>query len=145
MLRIADRITVLRDGRVVARRRPAETDQDALVRDMVGRELAGWSRRKAVRAGPVLLEARGLSRDGEFRDVNLTIRAGEIVGIAGLMGSFRGPLGRTLCGVLAPALGRDPAARQAGALERALRMPFESASPTCRRTGRPTASSRTCL
>jgi ABC-type sugar transport system ATPase subunit len=105
VLRIADRITVLRDGRVVARRRPTETDQDGLVRDMVGRELAGWSRTRGRHEGKVLLAARGISRHGEFRDVNLTLRAGEIVGIAGLIGSFRGAVGRTLCGILAPTSG----------------------------------------
>jgi ABC-type sugar transport system ATPase subunit len=105
VLRIADRITVLRDGRVVARRRPAETDQDGLVRDMVGRELAGWSRKRGRHEGKVLLAARDLSRHDGFRDVNLTLRAGEVIGIAGLIGSFRGAVGRTLCGILAPTSG----------------------------------------
>ena len=106
VLRIADRITVLRDGRVVATRRPAETSQASLVRDMVGRELAGWSRHCREVAKPVLLEAQGLGRQGEYRDVSLEIRAGEIVGIAGLMGSFRGQLGRSLCGILQPSAGQ---------------------------------------
>ena len=105
VLRIADRITVLRDGRVTARRKPGETDQDRLVRDMVGRQLSEWSRRRTGQRGGALLEARRLSRDGEFRDVDLTVSAGEIVGVAGLIGSFRGALGRTLCGILAPSTG----------------------------------------
>jgi ribose transport system ATP-binding protein len=105
VLRAADRITVLRDGRVVARRKPAETDQDALVRDMAGRAIAGWRRHRVRRERPVLLEARGLSRSGAFRDVSLTIGAGEIVGLAGLIGSFRGELGQTLCGILRPTSG----------------------------------------
>jgi ribose transport system ATP-binding protein len=105
VLRVADRITVLRDGRTVAIRRPAETSQHGLVRDMVGRELAGWTRRRSAGQGPILMEARGLGRPGEFRDVSLHVRAGEIVGLAGLMGSFRGELGRTLCGILRPASG----------------------------------------
>jgi ribose transport system ATP-binding protein len=105
VLRIADRITVLRDGRVVACRRPADVDQHVLVRDMVGREVASWKRQRLAGGGATLLDARGLSRDGEFQDIDLTLRAGEIVGIAGLIGSFRGPLGRTLCGILPPASG----------------------------------------
>ena len=105
VLHIADRITVLRDGRVAARRTPAEADQASLVRDMVGRELAQWSRRRSADRGPLLLEARGLSRDGEFHNVDLAIAAGEIVGLAGLIGSFRGALGRTLCGILSPSSG----------------------------------------
>ena len=105
VLRIANRITVLRDGRVTARRKPRETDQDGLVRDMVGRDLSEWTRRRTGQRGDILLEARGLSRHSEFRKLDLTIAAGEIVGLAGLIGSFRGALGRTLCGALAPSTG----------------------------------------
>jgi ribose transport system ATP-binding protein len=72
---------------------------------MVGREFARWRRARSSRSGPVLLEARGLSRAGEFQDVSMTVGAGEIVGIAGLIGSFRGALGRTLCGILPPSSG----------------------------------------
>jgi ABC-type sugar transport system ATPase subunit len=105
VLRVADRITVLRDGAIVAERRPVDCDQDQLVRDMVGREVAGWSRTRSGGPHPPLLEARRLSRAGAFRDVDLSIGAGEIVGMAGLMGSFRSELGRTLCGILAPTSG----------------------------------------
>jgi ABC-type sugar transport system ATPase subunit len=105
VLSIADRITVLRDGRVVAHRRPDATDQAGLIRDMVGRELAGWRRQRMRGERRVLLEARGLSREGEFHDVDMTVGAGEIVGLAGLIGSFRGQLGRTLCGLLPPSKG----------------------------------------
>jgi len=105
VLRITDRITVLRDGRVVARRKPIDTNQNALVRDMVGREVAAWSRPKNGKPRRTLLEARSLTRHGEFRDINLTIGSGEIVGVAGLMGSFRSELARTLCGVLRPSSG----------------------------------------
>jgi ABC-type sugar transport system ATPase subunit len=105
VLQIADRITVLRDGRVVAERDPQNTSQDGLVRDMVGREVAAWSRPRDKRAKRTLLEARNFARRDEFRDINLTIGAGEIVGIAGLMGSFRSQLARTLCGILKPSSG----------------------------------------
>jgi ribose transport system ATP-binding protein len=105
VLRIADRITVLRDGRVVTQRLPDATDQAGLVRDMVGREVAGWTRLRNPRERPPLLEARRLSREGQFQDVDLTIGVGEIVGLAGLVGSFRGQLGRTLCGILASSAG----------------------------------------
>jgi ribose transport system ATP-binding protein len=105
VLAIADRITVLRDGRNVAMRRPDETSQQGLVSDMVGRAIVQWERVKAQGEREVLLEARGLSRTGEFRDVSLKLRAGEIVGLAGLMGSFRSDLGRTLCGILRPSAG----------------------------------------
>jgi ABC-type sugar transport system ATPase subunit len=105
VLRIADRVTVLRDGRVVATREARGTDQEQLVRDMVGRELAGWTRERRRARGAVLLDARGLGRAGAFRDVSLQLAAGEIVGLAGLMGSFRSELGRALCGILRPTAG----------------------------------------
>ncbi len=105
VLKIADRITVLRDGHVVAERRPHETNQDGLVKDMVGREVSGLRRERGGSAGPVALEARRLTRAGEFQAVDLALKAGEIVGIAGLMGSYRSELGQTLCGILQPASG----------------------------------------
>ncbi len=105
VLKIADRITVLRDGHVVAERKPQETDQDGLVRDMVGRAVSGLRRQRGGSTGDILIEARNLSRPREFQNVDLALRAGEIVGIAGLMGSYRTELGQTLCGVLQPASG----------------------------------------
>jgi ribose transport system ATP-binding protein len=105
VLAIADRITVLRDGRVVAQHRPAETDQEGLVRDMVGRDVARLRRERTGAAGRVVLEARSLSRPNEFQDVNLVLKAGEIVGITGLMGSHRSELAQTLCGILQPGSG----------------------------------------
>ena len=105
VLKIADRITVLRDGRVVAERKPHETDQDGLVRDMVGREVSGLRRERIESAGATVIEARNLSRPREFQNVDLALKAGEIVGIAGLMGSFRTELGQTLCGILRPTSG----------------------------------------
>jgi ABC-type sugar transport system ATPase subunit len=105
VLTIADRITVLRDGRVVAQHRPAETDQEGLVRDMVGRDVARLRRGRASATGPVVLEARNLSRPNEFQDVDLVLKAGEIVGITGLMGSYRSELAQALCGILQPGSG----------------------------------------
>jgi ABC-type sugar transport system ATPase subunit len=134
VLRIADRITVLRDGRVAALRKPGETGQDRLVRDMVGRDLAGWSRRRTAQPGRPLLEARGLSRDREFRDVNITIAAGEIVGIAHLAAPCAG------CFSLPQARFGSAESACAGT---ASQMPCARAWPMCRRTERPTGFSRT--
>ena len=105
VLAIADRITVLRDGRVVAQHRPQEVDQDRLVRDMVGHDVSRLRRTRAAAAGDIVLEARNLSRTHEFQNVDLALKAGEIVGLAGLMGSFRSELGQTLCGILQPGSG----------------------------------------
>jgi ribose transport system ATP-binding protein len=103
---IADRVTVLRDGRVVTTRPIAACDPDAIIRAMVGRAIEAALDRPHRDAGAPLLEARGLSRAGSFESINLTLHAGEIVGLAGLMGARRSDLGRTLSGALRPTDGQ---------------------------------------
>jgi ribose transport system ATP-binding protein/rhamnose transport system ATP-binding protein len=87
---ICDAVTVLRDGRHVKTLRLAETSPDEIVRLMVGRDLgaAAWTGR-AGDAGPVVLSVRGLTREPYYRDISFDLRAGEIVGLAGLMGAGR--------------------------------------------------------
>jgi ABC-type sugar transport system ATPase subunit len=102
---IADRITVLRDGRRVGTWAIGETDPDAIVRAMVGHEVARLAREAAGAAGAPLIEARGLAREGCFRGIDVVVRAGEIVGLAGLLGAGRRELGRALAGILRPTAG----------------------------------------
>jgi ABC-type sugar transport system ATPase subunit len=98
---VADRISVLRDGRRVATGLRSDWDEASLVRAMVGRDLA--AREPAPRAaGEVLLEVDALGRRGSFDGVGFALRAGEILGVAGLVGSGASALLRALCG-LAPA------------------------------------------
>jgi ABC-type sugar transport system ATPase subunit len=97
VLALADRVTVLRDGRRVAEGPASDLDAAALVRHMVGRELASTARRRAE-PGEVALQVRTLSA-GCVRDVSFEVRAGEIVGLAGLMGSGRSTVLETLAGV----------------------------------------------
>src|SRR5215470_1879545 len=89
IFRIADRVTVLRDGRLVGTRERDETDGDEIIRMMVGRELEKLYPQKAGRAGEVIFELRGLTTRGKFEGVNLTARRGQILGLAGLIGSGR--------------------------------------------------------
>jgi ribose transport system ATP-binding protein len=98
--RLADRITVLRDGRRVWSGTTEETDQAGLIRAMVGRDVA-FQRLAPARppAEPPILEARELSRGTAFRDVSLTLRGGEIVGLAGLVGAGRSEVARCLAGI----------------------------------------------
>lgn len=101
IFRIADTVTVLRDGRHIATRPAAGLDEAALIALMVGRELEPPPAAAANR-GEALLEVSGLTRHGRFRDVALTVHAGEIVGLAGLMGAGRTDVAHALYG-LAPA------------------------------------------
>jgi rhamnose transport system ATP-binding protein len=100
---IADRVTVLRDGRTIDTRPMSQVSRHDLIALMVGRELSAVFPKREVAIGDVVLELRGLgSRAAGVRGVDLQLRAGEIVGLAGLVGSGRTELARTLFG-LAPA------------------------------------------
>jgi len=103
IFRLADTITVMRDGRHVATRPAREIDEKELIALMVGRELSATAAGKHSRdPGAVVLETHGLCRSGRFRDVSLTLRRGEILGLAGLMGAGRSDVAAALFG-LAPA------------------------------------------
>ncbi|HUP38471.1 MAG TPA: sugar ABC transporter ATP-binding protein [Vicinamibacterales bacterium] len=99
VFRIADEVTVMRDGRVIASSPARELDRDRLVTMMVGRELTQLFPKDNVPTDRVLLSVRGLSLDGVFSDVSFDVRAGEILGIAGLVGSRRTELAETIFGV----------------------------------------------
>jgi ribose transport system ATP-binding protein len=96
---LGDRITVLRDGRKIADLLPKETTPDQLVTLMVGRPVDTTYTRPARPApGEVALEVKNLSGPSGFSDVNLTVRAGEIVGLCGLVGSGRTEVARAIFG-----------------------------------------------
>lgn len=97
IFQLADRITVLRDGGFVGTKPVAETDHDELVRMMVGRDLSSFFHREPAKLGETVLELRGVAN--EFVDgINLSVRAGEVVGIAGLVGAGRSELMKTIAG-----------------------------------------------
>ncbi len=99
---LADRISVLRDGALVASAPRGDWDEASLLHAMVGRALA--PRRDRARAGPAapLLRVSGLGRRGAFEDLHFELRRGEILGLAGLAGAGRSSILRSLFG-LAPA------------------------------------------
>ncbi|MEV5844569.1 ABC transporter ATP-binding protein [Streptomyces sp. NPDC051985] len=99
----SDRVTVLRDGRVVARLVTAETSADEIAAAMTGRAVELDRIHPPGTPGEVVLDVRGLATDG-VRDVGLTVRAGEIVGIAGVAGNGQSELVQALAG-LRPATG----------------------------------------
>jgi ribose transport system ATP-binding protein len=95
---LGDRITVLRDGRRIASLLPAQTTPDELVTLMVGRSVDRTYARRFVPPGDVVLEVKGLASDNGIADINLTVRAGEIVGLSGLVGSGRSEVARAIFG-----------------------------------------------
>ena len=96
---IGDRVTVLRDGQTVHTGSLREISAHELIRQMVGREIAANSKRSAVPPGAELLRVEKLSRAPLLRDINFSLRAGEIVGLAGLIGAGRTELCRALFGI----------------------------------------------
>jgi ribose transport system ATP-binding protein len=97
---IGDRVTVLKDGRTVARNLPArDTPTADVIHLMTGRTIEYvFPRRTEAPSAEVVLEVEGLARAGEFADVSFSVRAGEVVGLAGLVGSGRSEILETVYG-----------------------------------------------
>jgi rhamnose transport system ATP-binding protein len=102
---LADRVTVLRDGRCLGTRTIAEVDEATLVSLMVGRPLDRLYPKSDAAPGRTVLELRNVSYGRRVREVSLTVRAGEIVGIAGLVGSGRTETALTVFGITPAAAG----------------------------------------
>ncbi|MTI61059.1 MAG: sugar ABC transporter ATP-binding protein [Firmicutes bacterium] len=98
LFEIGDRVTVLRDGEWVASDDINKMDKNKIIRLMVGRELTNSYPARDVTPGEVVLEAKNLSRKGVVDDISFKLRKGEILGIAGLVGSGRTELVRLLYG-----------------------------------------------
>jgi ribose transport system ATP-binding protein len=97
--RIADRVTVMRDGETIDTLTIAETDVATIIRLMVGRALSDSGRPEPGNgAGETVLEVRGLSRGAVVKDVGFTLKRGEILGFAGLMGAGRTEVARAIFG-----------------------------------------------
>jgi ABC-type sugar transport system ATPase subunit len=96
--RIADRVTVLRDARVVGTKEIADCKLSELTRMMLGHDLAEFFPEKTNRPGRTVLKVQGLSRPGVFEDISFALREGEILGIAGLVGSGRTEIARAVFG-----------------------------------------------
>jgi ribose transport system ATP-binding protein len=96
--RIGSRVTVLRDGKHIATKLLSEVTVDELVRLMANRDLKEHFPKRRMTPGKELLRVEGLGRKGALHDINVTLRAGEVVGIAGLLGAGRTELARVLAG-----------------------------------------------
>lgn len=102
VFRIAGRVTVLRDGAHVATRDIGQVDRDALIELMVGRRLSHEPSGSRSGLGEPLLVVRGLSRGSSVRDVSLTVRRGEVLGLTGLVGAGRTETARLIFGADRP-------------------------------------------
>lgn len=99
LFEIADEVSVFRDGKYIATRLSSEVKRDEIIRMMVGREITQMFPKEIVPIGNVKLSVKGLTLNGVFKDVSFDLREGEILGIAGLVGSGRSNIAETLFGV----------------------------------------------
>src|SRR5262245_59831569 len=99
LFEIADEVSVFRDGRYIGTHAAATVTRDDIIRMMVGREITQMFPKEIVPIGDVRLSVRNLSLKGVFHDVSFDVRAGEILGVAGLVGSGRSNVAETIFGV----------------------------------------------
>jgi rhamnose transport system ATP-binding protein len=96
---LADWITVMRDGAHVTMARASTLAVDGVIRQMVGRDVASLFPKQDAKIGETALEVKGLSRKGVFSDISFTVKAGEIVGLSGLVRGGRAEVARAVFGI----------------------------------------------
>jgi rhamnose transport system ATP-binding protein len=99
VLKVADRVSVLRDGKLISSRPRSEVTSEKVIRDMVGREIENFFAKSEAERGELLMSVRGLSKENAFSGVNFDVYRGEVLGFAGLVGSRRTDVGLALFGV----------------------------------------------
>lgn len=96
---LCDRITIMRDGSTVSTALTSELDEPQVIRAMVGRDVSELFPKVKAHIGEVVLSVQNLARDGQFENISFDVRAGEIVALAGLVGSGRSEVARAIFGV----------------------------------------------
>lgn len=99
VFRIADRVTVLRDGKLISSNPRAEVTIESAIRDMVGRDMGDYFAKSQTTKGAEVLAVRNLSKKNVFQNVNFAVQAGEVLGFAGLVGARRTDVGLALFGI----------------------------------------------
>src|SRR5438034_11319503 len=99
LLVIGDRVTILRDGRTVGMYDVREISKSELIRLMVNRELTELFPKERAELGPEILRVEGLTTEGGLTDITFSLRKGEVLGIAGLLGAGRTELARAIFGL----------------------------------------------
>jgi ABC-type sugar transport system ATPase subunit len=97
---ISDRITVLRDGRFIATKDARQTNEEEIIRLMVGRDIKSFFAKSSDHSQSVMLSVRGLNFQDSLRDISFDVRCGQILGVAGLMGCGKTQLAEALYGLL---------------------------------------------
>lgn len=105
VLEVCEQVVVLRNGQKVAEGPARDFDAASLTRHMTGRDVASDPPAPLRADAPVLMQVQGLSKPGAFERVDFTLRAGEVLGISGLLGSGRTALAKALFGLVAPEAG----------------------------------------
>lgn len=95
---LCDRITILQDGQYVGTRNIPETNMDEIVKMMIGREIGERYPERNTKLGDVVFEVKDLNCPGVFKNVNFNVRAGEVLGVAGLMGAGRTEIMQSIFG-----------------------------------------------
>lgn len=106
IFKICDRATVIRDGCWISTREAKDLTKNRLVADMVGREISSFYPKVETKIGETIFELKSFGQKGVFRNVNLTLRKGEIVGLSGLAGAGRTELAHAICGFTHPDSGQ---------------------------------------
>jgi rhamnose transport system ATP-binding protein len=96
---LCQRVTVMRDGRHVLTRQVGELTTESIIRAMVGRDMQALFPKVAAEPGKIVLEVERLTREGVFTDVSFSVRSGEIVALAGLVGAGRSEVARAIFGI----------------------------------------------
>ena len=95
---LCDRITIMRDGQYIDTKNISETDMSGVVKMMIGRDIGVRFPKRHAQIGDILLEVKGLTKNGIFNDINFSVRSGEVLGVAGLMGAGRTEIMHALFG-----------------------------------------------
>lgn len=103
---VCDRVSVIRDGQYISTNDIKDTNKDKLVSEMVGRVVNSYYPKEIVEIGDVRIKLQNFSQEGLFRNINLNVRKGEIVGLSGLVGAGRTELAHAVCGFSKPDSGQ---------------------------------------
>jgi len=100
IFKVADRVTVMRDGQVIGTKQVSEIDVDEMIRMMVGREMTDrYPKIEAEITDEKILQVKGLNRGRAVKNVSFSVRKGEILGLGGLVGAGRSEVARLVCGI----------------------------------------------